>query len=241
MRKYKLRKFRNVKFCTDVSPPVDLPVITQLDPSSTVIAERGDSIVFSCNGTGLGRLTVTWSTTAANQLLPNASDVLGDSSIASRLSLPAVNVTDGGTYTCEISNEAGSATVTTGLHIVPEFLSQPFNITTSAGVTRSLTCLAVGFPEPTYHWEKVLDGNRDLLNMSAGGSGLMDEFGALNVTSRELNFDPVSYGDFGVYRCVVFNVAGMSVSDRATVAGTTSHKHTHARTHAHTHAHTPQS
>ncbi len=176
-----------------------------------------------------------WSTTAANQLLPNASDVLGDSSIASRLSLPAVNVTDGGTYTCVISNEAGSATATTGLLIVPEILSQPFNITTSAGVTRSLTCLAVGFPEPTYHWEKLMDGNRDLLNMSAGGPGLMDVFGVLNVTSRELNFDPVGYEDFGVYRCVVFNVAGVIVSDRATVAGTTSHKHTHARTHTQQH------
>ncbi len=200
--------------------PVNLPVITQLDPGPMPVnAERGEAIAFMCNGTGLGVLEVTWTTTAANSSLPNALETLESNSITSRLSLAVVDVQNGGLYTCKISNEAGSTNATAGLYIIPDILTQPFNISTMAGIDRSLDCLAIGFPEPSYLWEKLLDtsGNGETSNSSGGAE--MEEFNSLNVSSQELNFKPVGYEDFGVYRCVVSNAAGILASHRATVTG----------------------
>lgn len=203
--------------------PVDLPVITQLVPGpAPVSVERGDSVTFSCNGTGLGTLAVTWFTSAASQLLTNIHEMLGDNTIASRLSLSGIDVANGGFYTCQISNEAGSANATAGLYIIPDIVSGPSNISTSARENRSLECLALGYPEPSYSWEKQVEnleisGSGGSLYTSGGFQG--EEFIPLYVTSQELSFQPVGYDDFGVYRCVVENVAGARISNEATLTG----------------------
>ena len=182
----------------------------------SVSAEVGDSVNLTCNGTGLGELQVTWNTTAANQNLLTPMEMFGTNTITSILYITGVSVSEGGDYTCELSNEAGSTSETTTLYIIPNIISQPANISTEAGVNRSLECLAVGFPEPSYHWEKR-DEEGD--GMRTGGDELMEVFIPVNVTTRELVFEPVRYSDFGIYRCVASNAAGTDASEPATVTG----------------------
>ena len=137
------------------------------------------------------------------------------------LSIVDISGTEGGEYTCQASNEAGSTDATAVIFISPIIFDQPMEIFARSGEMASLVCNADGFPL-FYQWQKLndtLDG-MFLGSASGSGSGIADNYVNIeNVTDRMLEFNPIQFGDEGSYRCIASNPLGTAVSEAATVTG----------------------
>ena len=133
----------------------------------------------------------------------NGMDVTGGQQ--STLELNSVSATDGGEYTCVVSNAAGNDSINTTLYIRPYFTTQPMSVSTEAGQNETLTCEAEGFPEPTIQWFR--DNGAD--------------FG-MNVTgmdTSDLMFTPVQFGDEGDYYCTATSNGESTNSSTVTLTG----------------------
>ena len=109
---------------------------------------------------------------------------------SSSLTIDSVNSTlHGGSYTCLVINEAGVGREDTILYVRPVITVQPMDVNAENGSRVVLTCIANSFPEPEYQWER--------LNSSGHFEPIYQE------TETTLVFDPVTFSDFGTYRCVV--------------------------------------
>ena len=110
-------------------------------------------------------------------------DIVGNDSM---LNLVAIDASYGGTYTCTVSNSAGIDSISTVVYIEPYLVIPPDEqLLSSEGSTLNVTCVADGFPTPTVIWE--------------------NSFGSIVSNSSQLEFDPVMFGDEGLYRCVAFS------------------------------------
>ena len=145
------------------------------------------------------------------------------------LTLTYVNIADGDDYTCITSNSAGSGNATATLYIMPRITEGPMDILTQNGSVVNFTCFAVGFPTPAYSWERLTMDTLDEIfdcdgdSASASGSGIAENGNYVdieNATESVLEFNPVEFGDEGVYRCMAFNQVGAATSETATVTGT---------------------
>ena len=129
-----------------------------------------------------------------------------DSALQIRLSLTitSVDYTHGGIYSCiaKINTvHADKVEATTLLLITP--VVEPPEVLARNGDNITLMCLAQSFPEHSYVWLKFRHSN--------DSDVIPDEF--VVVTDRasrdstyhfqSLYFNPVHYGDEGVYRCIV--------------------------------------
>ena len=121
--------------------------------------------------------------------------------ISIRIEISSVNFIDGGMYDCVVNNIAGNITATVLLIVRP--IVEPQQVLALNGDSTTLMCLAQSIPEPLYIWERFLDGNdsdsipdefTSALSLSDENSTISDPF---------LNFEPIQYGDEGVYRCVI--------------------------------------
>ena len=65
------------------------------------------------------------------------------------------------------------------------------------GSTIILNCSAPSLSMVSYRWEERISG------VMASGSYMI-----LNVTEMQLKFDPIMFGDEGVYRCIVTEPSG---------------------------------
>ena len=97
---------------------------------------------------------------------------------------------DGGEYICIAVNDAGVGLSTSQLNVLPEFVEQPLSINTTVPSSFNLTCLAESFPYPSYQWQMM-------------NTGMFEDIEGENRTYLE--FDPVDFSDFGMYRCVATN------------------------------------
>ena len=163
----------------------------------------GTNVTLTCIATGLGSLTATWTTTASTTL-PDSTETLDTDTITSTLVLSSVSAIDGGDYTCVITNEAGSVNATATLYIIPLIVTQPMDVVTVVGMVEELSCFAEGLPEPVYQWQKQNTLTGLYVNIQ-------------NANESVLDFSPVAFGDGGTYQCVASNVAGMAISNPATV------------------------
>ena len=102
------------------------------------------------------------------------------------LMLSNVVFSTGGTYSCVVSNDAGSDSADTFVLIQPYFLSQPNDTLTSVNSSFGLTCDAVAFPSPEYLWQRV------------DGQNIRD---GVNVNQRYLYISSLDFGDEGEYYC----------------------------------------
>ena len=161
---------------------------------------------------------------------------------SSALTISNITASDGGTYTCIAENVAGASEATATLYICPYITEQPGDILTTNGSTESITCLAESFPDPRFHWEKLVEpaydtsgsGLGETLNScsasTAAGSG--EDFATYSgdntplrprvgydivSVGQTLNFNPVLFGDEGMYYCVVSTLFGESLADGVTV------------------------
>ena len=124
--------------------------------------------------------------------------------------------THGGNYSCTANNLAGAITGTILLIVRPVVVPQ--QVFARNGDNVSLTCVVQSFPEPFFIWEKYVDSN--------DSDSIEDEFsssfesGENTITASSLTFDPIQYGNAGVYRCVVsFNATLEASSNGSLLAG----------------------
>ena len=140
-----------------------------------------------------------------------------EQSIRIDIKVSSVNFTHGGEYSCTANNSAGDVTATTLLLVRP--VVEPKEVLAKDGDNITLMCLVQSFPEPSYVWEMFRDSN--------DSDTFPDEFGFVSgsgenmmATHPFLDFEPVGYGDAGVYRCMV-NINGRWTvsSDEVLLAG----------------------
>lgn len=119
------------------------------------------------------------------------------------VNLVAIDASQGGDYTCIVSNAAGSDSASTTLYVAPYIitsLKEP--ILTMNGSNVNITCNATGFPTPTVTWVDMLD---------------------IEVSSTsQLQFMPVLFGDEGAYYCVAsteINGTRFSTRNETTLTG----------------------
>ena len=126
--------------------------------------------------------------------------IIGNDSV---LNLESINASDGGTYTCIISNAAGNDSVFATLYVAP-YIDIPLVEQTLAtnGSNVNIICNAAGFPIPNVTW--------------------VDSLGLEVSNTFQLMFNPVLFGDQGIYRCVAsteINEASFNATNETTLIG----------------------
>ena len=117
--------------------------------------------------------------------------------------LPNVQASDGGMYTCVVSDAAGSNDASTFLYISPYFNTQPLDLQGSNGSSAVFMCIAESFPSPVYQWHRVDE------------EPIREE---LVTHTSMLVFSPVVFGDEGEYYCSVTSLESTVHSLNATLS-----------------------
>ena len=106
---------------------------------------------------------------------------IGNDSI---LELMTIDATFGGDYFCIVSNAAGSDSASTTLYVEPYIIIpiEKNTLVTVGGPGVNINCLADGFPTPSVKWV-------DIVNVEVS-------------STSQLQLNPVSFGDEGLYRCI---------------------------------------
>ena len=121
----------------------------------------------------------------------NGTDLSGENQTT--LQLTDIDATDGGEYTCVVSNAAGIDSTSVTLYIRPYIVVNPQPQQT-ANISDSIlfTCEALSFPPPSYQWEKE---------------------GVPGFVSTEQNYmiTHIFYNDEGIYRCIAFFTLNMAI------------------------------
>jgi hypothetical protein len=183
----------------------------------TILVQPGDTNVFASS-------TVVFGTFAAGdapigyQWYYNTTTVLTDSStnIGSTSKIRTLlNVTVGqsGTYSCVVSNTAGTNTTRYAVltaspaPIPPTITNEPAGSTNIVGDTVTLTVVAGGLPLPSYQWKVVTNG---VTNNVAGAN-------ITGTNSATLTFTGITLAEAGNYFVRLTNSAGATNSSIATI------------------------
>ena len=152
------------------------------------IYQRGVDITLNCSVLGGPRISYQW--------LFNDRDTDGENS--STLTLTNVYASDGGEYTCVVSNTVGNDSASSTVYIFPYFTIAPEDVESSNGDNATLICEAEAFPDPSYEWSKIDEITREDVTV---------------IDSTSLSFEPVLFGDEGSYNCNVTSESGIIWSD----------------------------
>lgn len=204
----------------------DPPTITE--PPQSTIQVRGANFTFRCTASGDGGLTLTWRT-PLGAVIDTGQQELSRLTHSSTLTISNITVADGGSYICIAANEAGESEASAVLYVQPYITEQPVDLLATNGSSGSITCMAEAFPAPMLHWERL---NEMVYEISGSGSGvnsgsgietspleLMMQYDTVS-EGGVLEFDPVLFGDEGVYRCVAsIHVGSETIADAVTVSG----------------------
>ncbi len=175
-----------------VNVPV-APSVTSQPADVSVVA--GGSATFTVAASGTAVLSYQWQKGG----VPLAGATSASYTIA------ATQTSDAGSYTCVVTNSAGSATSNAATLIVtlapPTIVSQPASLTAAVGGNATFTVSASGAAPFSYQWQK-------------GGVPLS------GATSSSYTIDTVSLGDAGTYACVVTNSVSSVTSSAATLTVT---------------------
>ena len=120
-----------------------------------------------------------------------ANDTNNPGETTENLTLPGVNASNGGMYTCVVTNAAGNDSDSTFLFIAPYFISQPVDEETTNGSSVTFQCVAEAFPSPSYQWART-DGEPVRADLATRESSFI--------------FDPTLFGDEGDYYCIQLHV-----------------------------------
>ena len=156
--------------------------------SPSNIAARFDDITFNCFAENPGsENTFRWQ--------QNNEDIPGQTQPT--LQLTSVDATNGGEYTCIISNEIDSGSANVVLNIRPYIVTNPEpQLLRSVPEQASFNCEAAGFPQPTYQWINI-----DNSDFSRNG--------------QELTFSFVLFSNSGNYCCI----ASVTIGSDVVIAG----------------------
>ena len=110
----------------------------------------------------------------------------------------------GGLYQCIARNIAGNGSDTTYIFVSPRFLIHPVQTLAISGMINNLTCKAESFPVPQYMWYKHEENGRTL---DVGPDDYL------------LPFNPIVFGDAGIYQCIATSNSITIYSNNATLYG----------------------
>ena len=129
-----------------------------------------DTHVFTCSAQGGPDNTFQWffngsaATNGQNSSSPTQSNY----------TINNVSASDGGQYTCVVSNAAGNSSETTTLFVSPRIITNPVSpLLSSNGSLQQLVCMAEAFPAPTYAWTKLTGPNSPMAVFESNSSGLL--------------------------------------------------------------------
>ena len=110
----------------------------------------------------------------------------------------------GGLYECIAQNIAGNGSNTTYVFVSPRFLIHPVQTLAVSGMIINLTCEAESFPVPQYTWHKH---EQDGSILDVGPDDYL------------LQFNPIVFGDAGIYQCTATSNSITIYSNNATLYG----------------------
>ncbi len=169
---------------------VQIPPAITAQPASLTVNQNG-SASFSITATGNPAPTYQWRR--------NGTVISGATS--STYTIASAQSANAGSYTCVVTNAAGSATsdaATLTVQIAPAITAQPTSLTVAQNASASFSVTATGTPAPTYQWR--LNGTP-----------------ISGATSATYTVDSAQSSNAGSYTCVVTNPAGSVTSNAATL------------------------
>ena len=156
-------------------------------PSSITVGVNA-TVSLNCSGQGGPGNTYSWSN---GQTTPT-------------LQLTVRNATsDGGTYTCVVTNAAGNGSASATVYVTPIITTQPRDILAVVNGNVTLVCEAEAFPSPQYVWEHIRGSLAERSNVTG-------------INSNRLELNGVMFGDEGGYRCNVTS-NGTMISSRTAI------------------------
>ena len=165
----------------------------------STVQERGSTVTFTCTAAGNGTLNITWILPSQPPVIAEP-DIVNSWTVTSNLTVVNITAEDGGLYTCHTTNEAGITSSSAVLSVILYISGPHTDLYTTEGAIETITCMIEGYPI-SYTWEKMNNINHTEV-----------------YTERDLVFDPVSFGDEGVYRCVAHSdMTDTLISDNITV------------------------
>ena len=176
-----------------VNPAPVAPLITTQPSSQTVTA--GNNVSFTVAASGTSPFSYQWRLNGAN---------IGGATSATLTLTSVTTGQSGGSYSCFVSNVAGTVTssaatlTVNAAPIAPTITLQPVSKTVTAGTNVSFTVAASGTSPFSYQWR--------LNGANIGGA-----------TSATLTLTSVTTGQSGNYSCVVTNAGGSATSSAATL------------------------
>jgi alpha-tubulin suppressor-like RCC1 family protein len=170
------------------------PSITTQPASQAVIL--ASNVTFQVAASGAQPLGYQWRLNEAGL----------EGAVNATLTLTNVEAAQAGSYSVLVYNEYGSVVSADAILTVldPGIITQPKNLTVTAGAPASFTVGAVGTMPLSYQWLKEGNALSDTANLSG-------------THSATLNLAQVQAGDVGNYSVVVSNVNGQVVSSIATL------------------------
>ena len=134
------------------------------------------------------------------------SYTISSTEFSSILTISGIRAPDhGGLYQCIKENIAGNGSDTTYVFISPRFLTHPMETTLAiSGMINNLTCEVESFPIPQYMWYKHEENGRTL---DVGPDDYL------------LPFNPIVFGDVGIYQCIATSNSITIYSNNATLYG----------------------
>ncbi len=170
--------------------------------SDTLIVDPGGSVELMCNVTdALNSTEITWSRSG---LMGPPLDTItsrfdsNSSLLVSSVLISNVSYTDGGIYTCTVSNSGPS---TSTLVIITPTINSSDLISSIRDESSVLLCNVQSSPMSEVRWVMYdFDGGmQDLMEKSGSGSGS----GLKTFNNVRHEFEPVMFEDAGMYQCVV--------------------------------------
>ncbi|NWS55827.1 TITIN protein, partial [Chunga burmeisteri] len=137
----------------------------------------------------------------SQELLSGANRSVWKDDTSSVLELFSARTSDSGNYTCQISNDVGTATCKAALFVKepPRFIQMPTSVVAlREGQSTTFECQVVGTPEIHVTW--YLDGN-EVTDQDKYGICFVDGLATLKITQA-------SVSDSGIYVCEAHNDAG---------------------------------
>ena len=146
-----------------------------------------DTLTFTCRAQGGPNNIFEW--TFNGSVLTDAN--ITSTNLQSTLTISNVSASNGGEYTCTVSNLAGNASNSSTLYVSPYIVTNPDETLTAINGTAGLEleCVAEAFPSPTYTWTQLT-------------GPLSPKTVVNNSDSGRLAFYPVVFfEDYGTYVC----------------------------------------
>eukprot|EP00057_Strongylocentrotus_purpuratus_P009094 XP_011663568.1 PREDICTED: hemicentin-2 [Strongylocentrotus purpuratus] len=171
------------------------PVITSSPADQTAI--EGELARFECRAAATPTPVITWLFNGQLLLTDLKFEVLGNGD----LRINNVEEPQEGVYTCSAGNELGVRNVSAYLtvHVPPQFIVHPVDLTVDPGSKVTLDCEASGDPIPSIQWQK--DGS--LLVLAS-------ETNIEVLSNSSIVIDGLLETNTGEYTCIATNAAGIN-------------------------------